>query len=68
MADGAKVARVSFVGVDLGFDWNPALPPSTTRCKHGNDDCDRCGTASRRDAKHTTINGRGKVARLKGTR
>lgn len=39
--------------------------PAGPRCKHGEvHGCDRCGTTVR-DAGHTTVNGRGLVARLR---
>lgn len=43
--------------------WAP-VPPKT-RCKHGAGDCEGCGTTDRRDVEHTTIGGRGAVARLR---
>jgi hypothetical protein len=41
-----------------------AVVPSDTRCKHGDADCEACGTTSKRDALHTTRGGRGVVGRL----
>lgn len=43
--------------------WSYEPPEVVTRCKHGPDPCERCGTTERRDARHTTVKGRGKVAR-----
>ena len=43
------------------------LPPKTS-CKHGPGDCEECGTTDRRDVAHTTIAGRGAVARLRRRR
>jgi hypothetical protein len=34
-------------------------------CKHGNADCDSCGTSERRDVRHRTVGGRGVVGRLR---
>lgn len=46
------------------IDW--CLPePDNTRCKHGTADCEACGSSNRRDAKHTTKNGRGAVGSLR---
>jgi len=36
----------------------------TTACKHGRDECGVCGTTNLRDVRHTTIDGRGVVARI----
>lgn len=38
---------------------------SSSACKHKNKSCDKCGTTSRRDYKHKTINGKGIVGRIK---
>lgn len=43
--------------------WDPV--PTKTSCKHGPGDCEECGTTDRRDVAHTTIDGRGAVARLR---
>ena len=43
--------------------WDVVKP--TTVCKHGEADCDKCGTSSRRDRKHKTMNGKGIVGRIK---
>jgi len=37
----------------------------TTACKHGRHDCERCGTTSRRDQIHRTVNGKGEVSRIR---
>jgi len=39
-------------------------PEPATACKHGFDECERCGTTSK-DTLHTTSGGRGCVARLR---
>jgi len=44
-------------------DWYFIIVPDTC-CKHGHDECERCGTTNRRDAKHTTVGGKGLVARI----
>lgn len=46
------------------WDWVDVLTP-TTRCKHGELDCPRCGTTSRRDVLHRTQGGLGKVGKLR---
>jgi hypothetical protein len=38
--------------------------PPTTACKHGKQDCPKCGTTSRRDVAHRTIKGKGAVGRI----
>lgn len=35
-----------------------------TTCKHGDGDCESCGTTERRDVVHVTERGVGKVGRL----
>lgn len=55
----------------LSIDFQPpfvAETPQQFRCKHGTNDCERCGHHPRRDAAHTTIDGRGAIARLRGAR
>ena len=57
------------------FDWDclmyggvPMVPPTTgevTTCKHGPGACDLCGTSPNNDRRHTTIHGKGAVARLR---
>ncbi len=37
--------------------------PVVTACKHGDGPCDVCGTSERADRPHTTVGGRGLVAR-----
>ncbi len=39
--------------------------PVITACKHGDGPCDVCGTSERGDRPHTTVGGRGRVARLR---
>lgn len=48
----------------LNWGWGFVIP-HTTSCKHGDGDCDECGTSDRRDVKHTTRGGKGVVGRLK---
>jgi hypothetical protein len=50
------------------FDWNFEIVPPNTTCKHHEGTCDRCGTSDLVDAKHTTVAGRGSVARLRARR
>lgn len=38
--------------------------PDVTKCKHREGACEKCGTTDRRDVKHTTQKGRGRVAQL----
>ena len=38
--------------------------PEATACKHGRDQCERCGTSDRRDGRHATVGGKGLVARI----
>lgn len=55
------------VEVDCFGGWSIELDPpekNNTTCKHGLEECERCGTTDRRDARHTTVGGRGLVARL----
>lgn len=47
-----------------GWVYSEELKPST-KCKHGQIECDRCGTAARSDKLHTTVGGKGLVARLR---
>lgn len=42
--------------------WHGTIEPPRTTCKHRDGRCERCGTSDRRDALHTTRNGRGVVA------
>jgi hypothetical protein len=44
--------------------WPMTVPPPTTACKHGEYECETCGTSDTRDALHTTRGGKGAVARL----
>jgi hypothetical protein len=51
----------------IGNDWTIAVEePSNTACKHGSTECIKCGTSQRQDALHTTVGGKGHVARLRG--
>jgi len=40
-------------------------PPLAAVCKHGSGDCDVCGTWDLTDRPHSTVGGRGIVARLR---
>ena len=44
--------------------WPLEVAPPTTACKHGEYECEPCGTSDTRDALHTTRGGKGAVARL----
>jgi hypothetical protein len=46
------------------FDF-PTYVPQNTACKHGLEDCEICGTTSRRDVRHATVGGKGLIARLR---
>ena len=46
------------------YDWFTP-EPENTRCKHSAEECSLCGTSNRRDAKHTTKNGRGAVGSIR---
>jgi hypothetical protein len=35
-----------------------------TECKHGKGECEICGTSDQRDVRHSTLRGKGKVARI----
>lgn len=50
---------------NLPIWWPVELLPSQTACKHGEMDCERCGTTSRRDTLHGTKNGKGRIARIR---
>ena len=39
--------------------------PDVTKCKHREGTCEKCGTTDRRDVKHTTQKGRGRVAQIR---
>jgi len=41
------------------------VPPTNPKCKHGKNDCLRCGTKSGKDHTHTTKAGKGVVGRLR---
>lgn len=49
----------------LGDGWRYTVEPFNTKCKHGVGDCEVCGTYERTDRKHTTVGGKGLVARLR---
>lgn len=38
---------------------------SNTACKHGTSHCEVCGTTDYADVKHTTVGGKGLIARLR---
>ena len=46
------------------FNDQPHFVVVNTVCKHGVGECETCGTTATRDAIHTTVGGRGVVARL----
>ena len=55
-------------GIDW-YDWCGPKPTNKvgvhdTRCKHGSESCEQCGTTERRDFVHHTQGGQGSVARL----
>lgn len=41
-----------------------AESPPKTKCKHGRGACRKCGTSDNTDTLHTTVKGRGRVARI----
>jgi hypothetical protein len=43
---------------------NSIVVPPSTRCKHGEYRCDRCGTSDRVDTIHRTAEGVGEVGKL----
>ncbi len=48
------------------FDmWYWEIVKPSTACKHGTHDCEKCGTSSKRDRVHKTVNGKGVVGKLK---
>lgn len=49
----------------LGDGWTTVTIPFNTKCKHGEGDCEVCGSYERTDRRHTTIGGKGLVARLR---
>lgn len=49
----------------IGDGWNYIQLPPKVRCKHGTTDCERCGVYERTDEKHTTVGGKGLIARLR---
>ena len=58
----AVVAMYDCFGRDPNeHQWDSPVYDGATRCKHGIASCEECGTSRRRDARHTTVNGRGKV-------
>lgn len=44
-------------------EWD-VKPLNHTECKHGEGECETCGTTDKRDVIHETIGGRGKIGRL----
>lgn len=46
------------------LDWMVEVRHTNPQCKHGRHDCNACGTHDERDYRHTTIGGRGAVARM----
>jgi len=46
----------------ISFEFE--VVPDTTKCKHREGACEKCGTTDRRDVKHTTQKGRGRVAQI----
>lgn len=63
--DAVKVHKPDLDKTQLGDGWNYSPTPFNTKCKHGVGDCEVCGTYERTDKKHTTINGKGLIARLR---
>lgn len=62
-------SRIELIPEASGFwDWPEPERPSRTACKHGREDCDRCGTLGLSDALHRTRGGLGAVARLRAGR
>lgn len=69
-------SRVTTEGRVVGYRYNwdclaygdrPMPPPTTgevTSCKHGRGPCDRCGTSPTNDRRHSTVRGKGVVARI----
>ena len=45
-------------------DWHFTVIKPSTCCKHGQGECELCGTTDRRDYKHRTRGGKGVVARI----
>lgn len=39
-------------------------PHGGTACRHGREECSRCGTTDRRDVRHRSAGGRGVVGQL----
>lgn len=65
MTDRRKLAPPPGVTL-VGDGWEGiVVVPFTTRCKHGETDCEACGTSNLRDVKHSTRGGRGRVAQLR---
>ena len=46
----------------LGDGWTYTEVKPKFKCKHGKEDCDRCGQYRRTDYKHTTVGGKGLIA------
>jgi hypothetical protein len=45
------------------FDWYEP-EPENTKCKHGRETCEKCGTNNSRDALHRTKGGKGVVGQM----
>ena len=52
-------------GVKMTNNWGSVELPATTKCKHDKYQCETCGTSDRNDKIHTTVGGKGLVARLR---
>lgn len=49
----------------LNVNWSTvSIPQDDTKCKHGTQSCEKCGTSEWRDVKHTTVGGKGVVGNL----
>ncbi|HZL93677.1 MAG TPA: hypothetical protein VFB99_08535 [Vicinamibacterales bacterium] len=64
-ADGVRMSRERDQYDGWTLDWMIEVPHTNPPCKHGRHDCDACGTHDERDFRHTTIGGRGVVARIR---
>lgn len=63
LSDGGLEAKR--VEVDQFWCTFSTASDAPSRCKHGKADCLTCGVSERRDALHTTVNGRGVVGRIR---